>query len=246
MKFKFLLIFLLTSCVSELNKTISKSTYTSSGFAYIYNESDHINKITSKRFKNDQLLIAHNRLKVGKLIKVTNPKNNKFIVLKIKKKTNYPEFYQILITEAVAYKLKLDESLPFVEIQEIKKNKSFIAEKTETFEEERKVVNKVPVTGVKIDNLSKTKKISKPKTINFSIIIAHFYSSDSALFLKQRIIKEMPNFNNKKILIRKKKKNSFHLISGPYNTVNSLKNDYIILKRNGFEELDVELNEKNK
>ena len=246
MKFKFLLILLLTSCVSELNKTISKSTYASSGFAYIYNESDYINKITSKKFKNDQLIIAHNRLKVGKLIKVTNPKNNKFIVLKIKKKANYPEFYQILITEAVAHKLKLEESLPFLEIQEIKKNKSFIAEKTETFEEERKVVNKVPVTGVKIDNLSKTKKISKSKTVNFSIIIAHFYSSDSAFFLKQRIIKEMPNFNNKKILIRKKKKNSFQLISGPYNTVNSLKNDYIILKRNGFEELDVELNEKNK
>ena len=43
MKFKFLLILLLTSCVSELNKTISKSTYASSGFAYIYNESDYIN-----------------------------------------------------------------------------------------------------------------------------------------------------------------------------------------------------------
>ena len=56
----------------------------------------------------------------------------------------------------------------------------------------------------------------------------------------------MPNFNNKKISIIKKKKNSFQLISGPYNTVNSLKNDYIILKRNGFEELDVKLNEKIK
>ena len=53
----------------------------------------------------------------------------------------------------------------------------------------------------------------------------------------------MPNFNNKKISIRKKKKNNFQLISGPYNTVNSLKNDYIILKKNGFEELDVKLNE---
>ena len=105
---------------------------------------------------NDKLLIAHNRLKSWKLIKVTNPKNKKFIVLKIKK-TNYPDFYQILITEAVAYKLELDEFLPFVEIQEIKKNRSFVAEKAKTFEEE-KVVNKVPVTGVKIDNISKIKK----------------------------------------------------------------------------------------
>tara|TARA_A100001011_G_scaffold15279_1_gene15969 strand:+ start:1099 stop:1776 length:678 start_codon:yes stop_codon:yes gene_type:complete len=223
-----------------------KSTYTSSGFAYIYNESDYEKKITTKKFENDELLIAHNRLKVGKLIKVTNPKNKKFIVLKVKKKTNYPDFYQILITEAVAYKLDLDESLPFVEIQEIKKNRSFVAEKAKTFEEEKKVVNKVPVTGVKIDNISKIKKKHKSKTVIFSIIIANFYSLDSASFLKKRIIKEMPNFNNKKISIIKKKKNSFQLISGPYNTVNSLKNDYIILKGNGFEELDVKLNEKIK
>ena len=244
MKFRFLLIFLLSSCASEFNRSISKSSYTSNGFAYIYNEFDRANKITSKKFKNEEMTIGHNRLKVGTLLKITNPKNNKFVILKVKKKTSYPEFYQILITESVYYKLELEESLPFVEIQEIKKNKSFIAEKAKTFEEEKKVVNKVPVTGVKIDNISKTKKIKKSKTINFSIIIAEFYSSESANFLKQRIIQEMPNFDNNKILVKKIKKNSFQLISGPYSAVNSLKNDYIILKRNGFEELDVKLNDK--
>tara|TARA_B100000579_G_scaffold322921_1_gene272669 strand:+ start:750 stop:1481 length:732 start_codon:yes stop_codon:yes gene_type:complete len=243
MKFRFLLIFLLCSCTNELSKGVIKTTYTSSGFAYIYNELDYVNKITSKKFNNDELLIGHSRLRVGKLIKITNPKNKKSVILKVKKKTKYPKFYQILITESVAYKLELEESLPFVEIQEIKKNKSFIAERAKTFDEEKKVVNKVPVMGVKIDNISKIKKTKKTKSVNFSIIIAEFFSSDSAVFLKERIIKEMPNFNNKKISIRKKKKNNFQLISGPYNTVNSLKNDYIILKKNGFEELDVKLNE---
>ena len=163
MKFRLLLIVLVTSCVSDFNKNNSKSTYSSSGFAYIYNEQDYLNKVTTKKFNNNELIIAHNRLRAGKLIKLTNPKNNKFIILKIKKKTNYPEFYQILITEAIAYKLKLDESMPFVEIQEVKKNRSFIAEKAKTFEEEKKVINKVPVTGVKIDNISKTKKSSRSK-----------------------------------------------------------------------------------
>ena len=243
MKFRFLLIFLLFSCTSELNRSISKSTYTSSGFAYIYNEFDRVNKITSKKFKNDEPSIGHNRLKAGTLLKITNPKNNKFVILKVKKKTSYPEFYQILITQAVSYKLELEESLPFVEIQEIKKNKSFIAEKAKTFEEEKKVINKVPVTGVKIDNISKIKKTKKSKSVNFSIVIAEFYSSNSAIFLRERINREMPNFDNKKISIKKKEKNNFQLISGPYSTVNSLKNDYIILKRNGFEELDVKLND---
>ena len=244
MKFRFLLIFLLSSCASEFNRSIPKSSYTSNGFAYIYNEFDRVSKITSKKFKNEEMAIGHNRLKVGTLLKITNPKNNKFVILKVKKKTSYPEFYQILVTESVYYELELEESLPFVEIQEIKKNKSFIAEKAKTFEEEKKVVNKVPVTGVKIDNISKIKKIKKSKTINFSIIIAEFYSFESANFLKQRIIQEMPNFDNNKILVKKIKKNTFQLISGPYSAVNSLKNDYIILKRNGFEELDVKLNDK--
>ena len=77
--------------------------------------------------------------------------------------------------------------------------------------EEKTVSNKVPVTGVKIDNISKTKKIKKSKTKNFSIIIAEFYSSDSAVFEAKRITKEMTNFNNKKLSIRKKGKNNFLL-----------------------------------
>ena len=40
-----------------------------------------------------------------------------------------PDFYKVLITKSVAEKLKLDLNLPLVELIEIKKNKSFVAEK---------------------------------------------------------------------------------------------------------------------
>ena len=53
----------------------------------------------------------------------------------------------------------------------------------------------------------------------------------------------MPNYNTKKLFIQKKKKNMYKLISGPYKAVNSLKNDYIVLKKYGFEDLDINLNE---
>ena len=33
------------------------------------------------------------------------------------------------------------------------------------------------------------------------------------------------------------------LISGPYNTINLMKNDYILLKKFGFEELNITLND---
>ena len=243
MRFKYLIILLLVSCQPLSNQSSNKIVYSSRGFAYIYNEGDYIKKYVSKRFDNQKLLVAHNKIRVGKIVRITNPENKKNLILKINKRTNYPDFYQILITKAVAEKLKLDNSMPYVEIQEIKKNKSFIAEKAKTFKEEKKVSNKVPVTSVKIDNISKikTNKTLKPKI--FYIIIADFYSYNSAMFLKKRITKEMKDFSATKLTIKKKQKNNFQLISGPYKTVNSLKNDYIILKKNSFEELEVKLND---
>ena len=41
----------------------------------------------------------------------------------------------------------------------------------------------------------------------------------------------------------KKNDNEINLISGPYNTVNLMKNDYILLKTFGFEDLEISANE---
>ena len=38
--------------------------------------------------------------------------------------------------------------------------------------------------------------------------------------------------------ILKKNNKEIQLISGPYNTINFMKNDYILLKKFGFEELE--------
>ena len=126
MKFKFLLFLFLTSCATELNKNYEKNSYSSSGLAYIYSEQDFNDKIIKKRFDNTKLLVAHSKLKTGTLVKLTNPNNNKSINVKIYKKINYPELYQILITETVAEKLNLKKEVPYIEIEEIKKNKSFL------------------------------------------------------------------------------------------------------------------------
>mgnify|MGYP007000117528 CR=1 len=68
-----------------------------------------------------------------------------------------PEFYKILITKPVAEKLKLNTDLPILEIMEIKKNKSFIAEKAKISIEERKIPSNAPVASVQISNISKNK-----------------------------------------------------------------------------------------
>ena len=53
----------------------------------------------------------------------------------------------------------------------------------------------------------------------------------------------MPNYVIKKLKIRKKTVKEFEVLSGPYKSINLLKNDYIDLKLFGFEELDIIINE---
>ena len=60
--------------------------------------------------------------------------------------------------------------------------------------------------------------------------------------LKNKLTKELTNLNNKKLFVKNNKKN-YRLYMGPYNAINVLKNDYIMLTNYGFEELEISTNE---
>ena len=245
MKYKILiLIILLTSCSAHTTKLENRTPYISKGFAYIYNDYDYENKTIKGKLDNSKLQVSHSKLRSNTLIKIINPRTNDSITIKNHKKINYPDFYKILITEQVAKKLNIEKELPLVEILEIKKNKSFIAQKAKIYKEEKKISSNAPVTSVQISNISKNKnKKKKLKQEDFYILIGSFYSRETADFLKQRINKEIPNYDNKKLIIRKKSNKEINLISGPYKTINFMKNDYILLKNFGFEDLDIITNE---
>ena len=245
MKFKLLiLIFFIFSCSPQLKTLNQKKPYSAKGFAYIYNDNDFQNKIVLGKLNNEELQISHQNLKTGTLIKLINPKNDKSIILKNIKRIKYPDFYKILITKPIMDELKLSVDLTILEILEIKKNKSFVAEKAKIYNEEKKISSNAPVTSVKISNISKDKKkkiINKPSKI--FIQIASFYSLNTANFLKQRIVKEVSDFDINKLKIKQISNKETHVISGPYTSVNLLKNDYIKLKNFGFEELDIYIND---
>ncbi len=235
---------LTTACAPQLVTLNKKEPYAANGFALIYNEFDFNEKTIKGRMKNDDLQISHQNLKIGTLIKISNPKNKKSLILKNVKRIRYPDFYKILITEAVMEKLKLDKNLPMLEIVEVKKNKSFIAKEAKTYNEEKKISSKAPVESIQISNISKEKnKKNKGTSDQIYIHLGSFYSTDTAEFLKQRIKMDVPEFNINKLKIKKKNIKETLVISGPYNSINSVKNDYILLKTFGFEELDIFLNE---
>ena len=244
MKYSLILIFFLVSCSPQLTTFNQKKPYSAKGIAYIYDNNDFNQKIISAKMNNDKMQISHQFLKTGTLLQITNPKNNESVVLKNVKRIRYPDFYKILITESVVQKLNLDRKLPILEIIEVKKNKSFVAEKAKIYTEEKKISSKAPVASVQISNISKNKKQkTNLKSEEIFIHIATFYSTNTAKFLKKRIIDEVKNLDKKNLKIKKVSNKETQVILGPYTSVNLLKNDYIKLKEYGFEELDIFVNE---
>tara|TARA_Y100000817_G_scaffold301657_1_gene281846 strand:- start:119 stop:853 length:735 start_codon:yes stop_codon:yes gene_type:complete len=244
MKYKIvILILLLTSCAQNFSNLESNKSFSSKGFAYIYNDKDFTDKIIKRKLDNNAFEIAHNNLRPGSLIKIINVKTNDSIILKNSKRFDYPDFYKIIITKPVADEINLKTDLPLVEIIEVKKNKSFVAKKTKIFKEEEQIHSNAPVETVTINNISKKKEVKKAVKDKFYIIIAEFYSKNSARLLKERITQELENFDSKKLYTKVKKTNKITLLSGPYKSINLMKNDYIQLKNFGFEELDISINE---
>ncbi len=212
--------------------------YSSKGFAIIYQDSDYRNKVISKKLDNNNLEVAHRKLGRNKVVILTNPENNKSLQLKITKKAKYPNFFNLVVSKKVADELNLNPEFPYVEFYERTKNKSFVAKKAVIFKEEKNVINKAPVEKITINNISKTKSSkSKKKMKKFSIVVGEFYSIKTANSLKD----SLANKHVKKELLKVKKlaKNRFELSSGPYRSINTLKNDYFALNKYGFEDLDI-------
>ena len=93
MRYKLIILLLfLTSCAQNYSRLDLKESFNSKGFAYIYNEKDFIDKVIKRKLDNNSLQIAHNKLRPGSLIKITNIKTNDSIILKNSKRFQYPEF----------------------------------------------------------------------------------------------------------------------------------------------------------
>ena len=102
-------------------------------------------------------------IKTNTPIKIINPENLKSVETKVHKKANYPKIFNIVISEAVAELLDLDLENPYVEVIEVKKNKTFIAKESNMFDEEKNVANTAPVNEVKMDDLTKEENMPEEK-----------------------------------------------------------------------------------
>jgi hypothetical protein len=235
-----IIILFLHSCTNTRNASnTSREYYSSHGFALIYKEELYKEKIISKKLNPNKQMTIHNSLKINTPIKILNPVNMKFIDTKVNKKAGFPKIFNIVITKNIADFLELDLNNPYVEILEVKKNKTFLAKESNIFDEEKNVAEKAPVDQVQMDDLNQNndiaKEIKKKKSF-YNLIISDFYYEDSAINLKNDLIEKtkMNNFLIVKINIKK-----YRLLSGPFEDFNALKSAYISLNNLGFENLMV-------
>ncbi len=246
MKFSLVYIYIfvfLFSCTQDMKiikKTskIKEPTYSSKGFALIYDNSVYESKIVDKKLNNGQNYVLHPFLKNDTLVSISNPFNSRSLTAKIRKTINYPSIYNIVITKKMADKLKLDINNPYVEVLSIRDNDKFIAKEASIFDEEKKVADKAPVASININNMStSTPEIKvKKKKPSYVIDIAEFYFLESAETAKNRFEKEA---NLKNIKIKKISKNKFKVYSGPHAYFSSVKDTYFSLNKLGFENLNI-------
>ncbi len=242
LSYVYIFVFLF-SCTQDMKiikkpSKIEEPSYSSKGFALIYDNSVFESKIVDKKLNNGQNYVLHPFLKNDTLVSISNPFNSKSLIAKIRKTISYPSIYNIVITKNMADKLELDINNPYVEVLSIKKNDKFIAKEASIFDEEKKVANKAPVRSININDMSSSTteiKVKKKKP-SYIIDIAEFYFLESAETAKNRFEKEA---NLKNIKIKKISKNKFKVYSGPHAYFNSVKDTYFSLNELGFENLNI-------
>lgn len=247
MKYNFfliLLIVLITSCASNNYKTVNVDPilekFSNNGFALIYNDKLYNDKIISKKMDERDLIIFQRNLRKGTSVKITNPFNNKTIIAKVGKKANYPSFNNSVVSIRISKELEIDINEPYIFIEEIRDNASFIAKKAKTFEEEKKVADKAPVDTISVNDLNDTdeKKIKKKINNEFKYVIkiADFYYLNTAKQMVKRIKSEL---NIKKTDINKINENKFRVFTGPYLSLKALQKAYNSIETLGFENIEL-------
>ena len=246
MKFSLLIIFclfLLFSCTQEMKNTrnfkIRKEiSYSSKGFALIYEDFLYDDKIVNRKLNNEKYHVLHSSLKSMTLVKIYNPENSESVVAKVKNISKFPAIYNSVITKKIADDLNLDTENPYIEIVKIKKNTKFTAKEASIYDEEKKVANTAPVSNVSINDLSNaTPKINvKKKKPSYIVNIAEFYYYESAKNVKDRFEKEEKLMN---IKIKEISANKFEVYSGPYDSFDSMKSIFFRLNKLGFDNLNV-------
>ena len=234
----------LSSCTTttlvndDLNK-INVNGYSNKGFALVYSKDLYKQKIINHKIDERSLIIFQKNLKINTAVKITNIINNKSLIATVGADSKYPFFNNAVLTERIADELELDLNQPYVEILEILENSFFIASKAKTYDEEKKVATKLPVSDISINNLNVVKKKGKENLdikFSYTVKIADFYFNNTALMLVNRIKNESLIINPK---IKKLSDKKYRVYLGPFGNIKTLQKSYNDISILQFENIEI-------
>ena len=180
----------------------------------------------------------HNTLPRGTKVRIINLLNNKSTKAIVKTKNKNLFFYNSIFSKRIFEELDISPKETYVEIIKIRENKTFIAKKSKTFDEEKKVANKAPVKSISINEIGKPKpkKLDDRKYFNYSIKLSEFYFSKNANELKKRIKNETLI---KKINVISLNETRHQVLLGPYSNINTLQSAYNGISKLNFENIEL-------
>ncbi len=227
----------------DKKKITTKKGFSNKGFALIFEKKLYENDLISRKLDERSLIIFQKNLNFNTHVKITNMLNNKSLIAKVGRASNYPAFNNSVISLRIANELDLDTEEPYIELVEIIENSMFIAKKAKTFDEEKNVAKKAPIKKISINNLNKTIKKSNKKIkkdFSYKIKIADFFFKDTAKIMVNRIINDTDVRNPK---IEKINEEKYRVFLGPFDNINSLQKSYNDVNILDFENIEITQND---
>ena len=174
--------------------------------------------------KNNKII---SYLQKDSLIKITNKKNKISKVYKVDDQLKSTDSRIIYLPEIVYDEIKLNREFPLVLVQSMRENKSFIAKKAKTFDEEKKINKKVKTETIEVLRIDNQKVVTKKIFLDFGPFYYKTYSETLFRLLSL-------NIKNKK-LIYKDYAPKNHIISiGPLKNLTEYDNIYLKLGKIGL------------
>ena len=174
--------------------------------------------------KNNKII---SYLQKDSLIKITNKNNKISKVYKVDEQLKSTDSRIIYLPEIVYDEISLNREFPLVLVQSMRENKSFIAKKAKTFDEEKKINKKVKIETVEVLKIDNQKVVTKKIFLDFG---PFYYKTYSETLFKLLSL----NIKNKK-LIYKDYAPKNHIISiGPLKNLTEYDNIYLKLGKIGL------------
>ena len=154
-------------------------------------------------FHNDAHSGSHRSLPLPSILEVTNLENGRTTKVRVNNRGAYSSTHIINLSSGVFKELNLNSGGGLVKIELINTNESFILSETQTFEEEKKVVeapiSDVVVIGAEIPNTEIVTNVSDIKTIEKRQYNEIYLNIATFSFLENAkiVLDELSNFKAK-------------------------------------------------